>query len=153
MTEQAFIDESVESLITGLRSAAPTFALDDRALEAIYTIGFGFLESGDAGKARVFFDFLTAQAPGEARFWAGLGYCLLDGGAPGEALAPFGLATRLEPDNAGFMLGLGRAYLQAELAGHAAYAFGIAEAMARQVGDSDLAERARARLELMGHST
>lgn len=153
MTEQTLMDESVESLVTGLRSAAPTFALDDRALEAIYTIGFGFLESGDAEKARVFFDFLTGQAPAEARFWAGLGYCLLDGGVPGEALAPFGLATRLEPDNAGFMLGLGRAYLQAELAGHAAYAFGIAEAMARQAGDSDLAERAQARLELMGHST
>jgi hypothetical protein len=63
---------------------------------------------------------------------------------------PFGFATQLDADNAGFMLGLGRAYLQADLAGHAAYAFGIAEAMARQAGDTELAEKAKARLELMG---
>ena len=150
MTEAAHTDAQVDALTLALRQAGPTFSLDERALEAIYTLGFGYLEGGDAAQARISFDFLTAQAPGEARFWAGLGYCLLDCGAPGEALVPFGLATCLDPGNAGFMLGLGRAYLQADLAGHAAYAFGIAEAMAREAGDVDLAERARARLELMG---
>jgi hypothetical protein len=38
----------------------------------------------------------------------------------------------------------------ADLSGHAAYAFGIAEAMARAAGDTELADRARGRLELMG---
>jgi Flp pilus assembly protein TadD len=150
VTDIAHFETQGDALIAALRETGPTFSLDERALEAIYTLGFGYLESGDAAQARVSFDFLTAQAPGEARFWAGLGYCLLDCGAPGEAIVPFGFATQLDADNAGFMLGLGRAYLQADLAGHAAYAFGIAEAMARQAGDTELAEKAKARLELMG---
>jgi tetratricopeptide (TPR) repeat protein len=150
VTEAAHTDAQVDALILALRATGPTFSLDERAVEAIYTLGYGYLDRGDSAMARVSFDFLTAQAPGDARFWAGLGYCLLDCGAPGEALTPFGLATRLDPGNAGFMLGLGRAYLQADLAGHAAYAFGVAEAMARQAGDTELAEKAKARLELMG---
>lgn len=153
MTQQTQDEAQFDALIGAMRQAPPSFPLDERALEAVYTLGFGFLESGDAAQARVSFDFLTAQAPAQARFWAGLGYCLLDCGAPGEAILPFTFATRLEPDNAGYMLGLGRACLQAELTGHAACAFGIAEAMARQSGDTGLAERAKARLELMGHST
>ena len=151
MSEHASDDTLASALIADLRQARPTFTLDERALEAIYTIGFGFLETGDAGQARVSFEFLTAQAPGEARFWAGLGYSLLDSSVAGEALLPFALATELEPANAGYMMGLANAYAQAQLPGHAAYAFGVAEAMARGSGELDLADRARARLELMGY--
>jgi predicted Zn-dependent protease len=153
VADLAHSDMPGDALIEALRETGPTFSLDGRALEAIYTLGHGYLESGDAAQARVSFDFLTAQAPGEARFWAGLGYCLLDCGAPGEAIVPFGFATQLDADNPGYMLGLGRACLQAEMTGHAAYAFGIAEAMARQAGDAELAEKAKARLELMGYTS
>jgi len=144
-------ESAVQALIEHMRAASPTFALDDRALEAIYTIGYGFLDRGDLRQARVSFEFLTAQAPGEARFWAGLGYSLLDSDEPAESLVPFGLATQLDPDNAGYLLGLARAHSQLDQPGHAAWALAIAEVMARRSGDTELAERARARLELMGH--
>lgn len=151
MTPLSANESATQALIEHLRTVRSTFALDDRALEAIYTIGYGFLDRGELRQARVSFEFLTAQAPGEARFWAGLGYSLFDSDEPGESLVPFGLATQLDPDNAGYMLGLAGAYAQVDQPGHAAWALAIAEAMARRGGNTELAERARARLELMGH--
>lgn len=138
------------ALLESLRSVKPTQALSETSIEALYLLAHDALTTGDLEPARAAFGFLADQRPGEARMWAGLGYSLLESSQAEPALTAFLLATQLEPDNPGYMMALGRAFAAAELTGHAAYAFGIAQSLARAAGDTDLADRARGRLELMG---
>lgn len=142
-----------DALLASLQATQPPQCLSDTAVEASYVLAHDALTSGDLDSARVAFEFLAGQRPGEARMWAGLGYALLEAAQAEQALPALVLATQLDPDNAGYMMAMGRALAAADLSGHAAYAFGIAEAMARAAGDTELADRARGRLELMGFAS
>jgi tetratricopeptide (TPR) repeat protein len=146
------MDDPLDEVIAGLKAARTEHPLPDRSIEAIYTLAVDCLQSGRSAEARTSFEILTGQRPAEARFWAGLGHSLLDTGSSEDALLPFLLATRLDRQHPGYMMGLAQCCADRELSGHAAYGFGIAAEMARVQGDAELAQRARARLELMGFS-
>ena len=70
-TSDKRLELAVENLLEGKSLSAPPPSKG--LLETLYSMGFGFYESGHYEKAEHFFRYLTVLSPKEKKHWTGLG--------------------------------------------------------------------------------